>query len=110
MQHIAALFPLLVSAVLLQAQPAGSLGGSILDPSGSAVPGAIVTLQGPKGLTKTMILSGLKKGILIADCGVVITIADVASQIAASFTLDRIPRRAQPSPGRIRPWLIVSGI
>jgi hypothetical protein len=58
-QQIAALSLFLVSAIPLQAQGTASLGGSILDPSGSAVPGASVSLQGPRGLSKTTRSDGL---------------------------------------------------
>src|SRR5258706_12042648 len=46
-----AIFVLAISAALM-AQAPGSLKGSVLDPSGAAVPGATVTLSGPNGVVK----------------------------------------------------------
>jgi hypothetical protein len=42
----------LTMSAALMAQVPGSLKGSVLDPSGAAVPGATVTLSGPNGVVK----------------------------------------------------------
>lgn len=45
-------FLLLAMSAALMAQVPGSLKGSVLDPSGAAVPGATVTLSGPNNVVK----------------------------------------------------------
>jgi hypothetical protein len=45
-------FLVLAMSAALMAQAPGSLKGSVLDPSGAAVPGATVTLSGPNGVVK----------------------------------------------------------
>lgn len=45
-------FLVLAMSAALMAQAPGSLKGSVLDPSGAAVPGATVTLTGPNGVVK----------------------------------------------------------
>ncbi len=46
------LFLVLAMSAALMAQAPGSLKGTVLDPSGAAVPGATVTLSGPNGVVK----------------------------------------------------------